>query len=134
MMRVFVVVSLVAALVGLPTCNEASNRGPSSPSAAPVLRAISPSQAAIGDVITLSGSGFAATGNGVKINTGYHNGVASAGGTTITFSLPASLSACPPGTEACIALAIPVTPGACQVSVVNANGTSNALALQVVAR
>jgi hypothetical protein len=115
-------------------CDERSSDAPSSPSGAPVLASITPSQAAVGDGITLKGSGFSARNTGVRIGTGYLNAVTPASDTAIVFSLPAALSACPPGSEVCIALAIPVTPGTYPVSVVNANGTSNALSLQVSAR
>jgi hypothetical protein len=132
MVRAFRFVSAIV-LFAVAGCDGGPSRRPSSPSPAPVLTSMTPSQAAVGDSITLKGSGFAAKDNGIKIGSGYLNGVASTGAASLTFILPSALSACPPGTEVCIALAIPVTPGAYQVAVVNTDGTSNTLPLQVVA-
>ena len=134
MMRALAALSLAIALVAVPGCDGHSNRNPTSPTGAPVLTAVTPSQASVGDSITLRGSAFASSDNAIKIGAGYHHGVASTGGTSLTFALPAALTPCPPGTQACIALALVVTPGTYQLSVLNANGTSNQLPLQVVAR
>ena len=118
----------------LAGCDHPSDRTPSAPTGTPVLTAVAPVQAVIGDLITLTGSRFEASGNGVKIGTGYVNGVAAPAGTSMTFALPPALSACPPSAQACIALAIVVTPGVYQVTVVNTNGTSDPMTLQVVGR
>ena len=128
------VLSLAAALLAAPGCGRQSTRSPGSPSGAPALISITPSQAAVGDAITLRGSGFAATDNAIKIGEGYLHGVAAAGMASLTFTLPPALTPCPPGTQACIALALLVTPGEYQVSVVTPKGASNALTLRVVGK
>lgn len=133
-MHAIAVVLIGVLFMTFPGCDGESDRSPGSPSDAPVLTSISPSQASVGDSITVKGSGFSTRNTGVKIGPGYLNGVTPTSDTAITFNLPSALSACPPGTEVCIALAIPVTPGTYPVAVVNANGTSNALTLHVVAR
>jgi hypothetical protein len=133
-MRVLAVLLLASVLVPYTSCAEESAHEPSSPSGAPALTSMVPPQASVGDAITLKGSGFSARNTGVKIGSGYVNNVTPTDDTTLTFKLPSALSACPPGTEVCVALAIPVTPGSYQVSVVTAEGTSNALTLQVAAR
>jgi hypothetical protein len=133
-LRVLAALPLVIVLAVVPGCDGQSNRNPASPSGTPVLTALTPSQASVGDSITLTGSGFAASDNAIKIGAGYLLGVASAGGVSLTFTLPATLSPCPPGTQVCVALVLVLTPGTYQVSVVNASGTSNPLSLQVVAR
>jgi len=133
-MRVLAVLLLASALVPHPGCDGESAREPSSPSGAPVLTSMTPRQASVGDAITLTGSRFSARYTGVKIGPGYVNNVTPTSDATLTFKLPPALSACPPGTEVCVALAIPVTPGSYPVSVVNPEGPSNALTLQVAAR
>jgi hypothetical protein len=134
MVRAFLIVSLVTVVLSGPGCDQATDRNPVSPPTAPVLSVLSPSQAAIGDTVTLRGSGFAAADNGVRIGEGYVLGIASADTTSLAFALPSALTPCPPGAQACIALAVPLNPGTYPVAVVNAKGTSNTLPLQVIAR
>ena len=74
------------------------------------------------------------TGNAITFGIGYLHGVASADGVSLRFALPAALTPCPPGAQVCIALAVLLTPGTYPVSVVNANGTSNEMPLQVAAK
>ena len=112
-------------------CGRASPIAPSTP---PAVSRIAPASAAIGDTLTITGAGFTLTGNAIKIGSGYLLNVSSPDGTSLQFALPASLGVCPPSTEVCIQLALAVTPGDYKVSVVNAHGTSNEVALQVVAR
>ncbi len=133
-MRTVAALPFTIFLVALPGCHGHSNPNPASPTGPPVLMAVTPSQASVGDAITLSGSAFAPSGNAIRFGAGYLHGVASEGGTSLSFPLPSALTPCPPGTDVCITLALVVTPGTYQVSVINAKGTSNALPLQVVAR
>jgi len=133
-MRVLATSFLAAALLAGAACGGHLDRSPSAPTGPPALTAITPAQVSIGDSITLTGSGFAATANAIKIGTGYIQGGVSSDGTSVRFTLPAVLTACPPWAQVCITLAILVTPGTYQVAVANANGTSNELPLRVVAR
>ena len=133
MMRALAAFSVLVVLFGGPTCSRTSSGNPIAPTAAPVLTTVTPSQALVGDSITLKGSGFSASGNSIRIGEGYLHGVSSAGGTSLTFSLPETLTRCPPGTPPCLAPAILLVEGTYQVSVVNANGASNGLPLKVVA-
>jgi hypothetical protein len=105
---------------------------PAAPGHAPVVREIQPAELAVGDTAVLTGTGFAATGNGIHLGPGYLNGVPSSDGTSLRFVLPTALSACPPDTQVCIALAVLVTPGTYRVSIINANGTSNEISLRIV--
>ena len=122
------------AATGLSGCSPFWQRGPSAPTSAPVLLGITPASAAVGDTVTIRGSGFTSIGNGVKIGVGYLNGVGTADSTSLRFALPSALTPCPPSAQVCIALALLLTPGTYQVAVLNANGTSNELSLQVVAK
>jgi hypothetical protein len=134
MTRVLAGLALATILVAFPGCHGPSNPGPASPTEAPVLTVVMPSQALVGDTITLTGSGFTASDNAIKIGAGYIQGVVSSRGTSLSFTLPAVLIVCPPWSQVCITLAILVTPGTYQVSVITANGTSNELPLVVVAK
>ena len=135
MRRALATLPLAIALVAMAAaCAGTSGGTPTSPTGACVLASISPSQAAVGDSIALSGSGFTPSDNAIRIGAGYLLGVASGDGASLTFTLPATLSPCPPGTQVCVTLVLLVTPGTYQVSVVNAKGTSNELAVKVVDR
>lgn len=122
------------AAAGLTSCPLSSTRGPTAPTAAPAVSGVSPSAAAVGDTVTISGSGFTSTANAIKIGAGYLLGIATPDSTSLRFTLPTALTPCPPGTQVCITLAVLLTPGTYPVSVVNANGTSNELTFQVVAK
>jgi hypothetical protein len=132
--RALAALSLAIGLTNFLACHGRSDRNPSAPTAVPVLTAVMPAQASVGDPIALTGSAFTASNNAIRIGPGYLQGTASSGGTSVTFTLPSALSPCAPWTQVCITLAVLVTPGTYQVAVVNANGTSNELPLQVVAR
>ena len=134
MTRILAGLALATVLVALPGCHGHSNPGPASPTEAPVLTAVMPSQASVGDIITLTGSGFTASDNAIKIGAGYIQGVVSSRGASLSFTLPTVLTACPPWSQVCITLAILVTPGTYRLSVMTANGTSNELPLVVVAK
>lgn len=104
---------------------------PSPPGDGPVLLRIEPSTAAVGDAITVTGRGFTATGNALKIGAGYTPGISTTDSTRLELTLPEYLVACPPDQQVCVALALPLPPGNYQVSVVNRHGTSNALPLVI---
>lgn len=105
---------------------------PAGPGTPPAITAVQPATARVGDPITISGTGFTASGNSLRIGAGYINEIASTDGTTLRLSLPSYLSACPPGQQVCTALVMLLEPGAYKVSVINKLGTSNQLVLTVV--
>jgi len=70
----------------------------------------------------------------VRIGDGYLGNLTSSDRSTLRFTLPAYLSPCPPEVQVCIQVVVEVKPGSYQVSVTNANGTSNAVTMQVVGR
>jgi hypothetical protein len=125
-------VALVAVLT--ITCAGSSPLGPSEPGARPVIARIEPAAAAVGDTVTITGSGFTAADNSLKVGAGYIHKLTSPDQATIRLTLPSYLSACAPGQEVCVALALPLEPGDYKVSVINAHGASNELTLRVVAK
>ncbi len=113
------------------TCVGSSPLGPGPK---PAVAQIQPTAAAVGDEVTLTGTGFTPTDNALKIGAGYILKLASTDTTTIRLALPSYLGACAPGQEVCVALALPMAPGSYKLSVINANGTSNQVAFKVFAK
>jgi len=118
-------------LVVLSGACGASIVGPGEP---PVIQAIAPATAATGDVVTITGTGFSTTSNAVRIGAGYLPSLASSDGRSLRFSLPTTLSPCPPDAQVCVAMVVLLTPGTYKLVVTNDGGTSNEAALQVIAR
>jgi hypothetical protein len=93
---------------------------------------VAPSTVKIGARVTVTGAGFASSGNAVKIGEGYLLNLPSDDGTTIVFTLPGALELCAPGTERCSALAMEVRAGIYDLLVMVANDASNVVKLTVV--
>src|SRR3989338_3615078 len=102
------------------------------PSTQPSITVIYPTSGLVGTNVTITGTGFTSTNNSVKFGGGYMNGLNS-NGTSITFTVPDGLTPCPPSATICPESFMLVTPGTYPVSVINANGTSNALSFMVTA-
>jgi hypothetical protein len=110
-----------------------------------VLESISPSSGPFGTAVTIRGAGFTAANNDVgfsnpKISyqgrhTAYLNGLSSADGKTLRFSLPDTLGACAfsqlKTNEACEAIGLLLPLGASEVFVVNERGKSNSVTFTV---
>jgi hypothetical protein len=107
------------------------HRSPVQPTETPRITSVQPSSAAVGQTVTLTGSGFTGA-NTVQIGGGYVWNVAAADSTTLQFTLPQALQPCPPTAQVCIQVILLLQPGTYQVWVVNAGGSSNAATLQVV--
>ncbi len=85
----------------------------------PVITVLAPIKGIVGTVVTITGSGFTATGNSVSFAGAMAaTNLASADGKTLTFTVPIGTS-CKIG-------------AACSVSVSNANGTSNAVSFLLI--
>lgn len=126
------ILSMALLALTASACIGSSPFGPWEPVLPPAVAKIQPATAAVGDPITITGSGFTATDNAVKIGAGYLNKISSADAVTIRFDLPSYLAACPPDQQVCVALALPLPPGTYKLSVVNAHGTSNEVPLVVI--
>jgi hypothetical protein len=99
-------------------------RSASAPS--PVVSSVLPDAASTGTKVTVTGTGFDSAGNAVQIGPGYLLGLASADGTTITFTLPEAVGVCPPDpNRACVTLALLLTPGQYSLGVITKAGSSN---------
>lgn len=96
---------------------------------------LSPASGPVGTSITLTGTGFTSTGNIVLFGSGAIPNLTSSDGKTITFVLPTSLNyACYYSVPRCLMMLMPtfsVNAGTYQVSVKNANGTSNQITFTV---
>jgi hypothetical protein len=130
-MRPFI--STVLLTLAATACIGSSPFRPWEPGQRPAIAQIQPSAANVGDVVTITGTGFTSADNTLKIGAGYIYKLPSSDSTFIRLTLPSYLGVCAPGQEVCVALALPMAAGAYKVSVINANGTSNAVAFQVIA-
>ena len=100
----------------------------------PAVNVLSPGSGPIGTKVTLTGSGFTATGNRVNFDTGVIPDLASPDGKTITFVVPDDrVPYCALYEPRCLLPAPynPVKPGTYWVSVSNPNGTSGGMQLGV---
>lgn len=107
---------------------------------APSIYSLNPSTGPKGTLVTMYGNGFTPTGNRIKFgNLGSEQNprynINSSDGTTLTFTVPySSYSSCLDFTPRCLIAQIVTRPGNYQVSVLNANGNSNAVTFSVVAK
>lgn len=109
--------------------------GPAQPSGpAPTINVVTPSAALFGDTVTVTGSGFLSTGNALSIGGGYISQTTSSDGATLRFTLSNTIGVCPPTAQVCPTIALVLSAGTFQVAVVNANGSSNTVTLQVSSR
>ncbi len=99
--------------------------------AAPAIVSLQPTSGPVGTSVTITGERFTATNNSIKFGSGYLSGLSS-NGTSITFVIPAGLSRCLPETVCALSQMV-VLPGTYPVSILNANGTSNAKTFTVTA-
>jgi hypothetical protein len=135
-MKATICVGLLTAAVAISGCSSgtATPSAPTPAGPAPRLAQIQPTSAAVGDSLTATGTGFAATGNSVKIGAGYLHNIPSDDTTTLKFVLRGNLGACPPTATTCTQQALQLDTGSYNFAVVNANGSSNEVVLQVVGK
>lgn len=102
--------------------------GSITPVSALSISRLSPASGPIDTQITITGKGFTPTGNAVTSNNLQLAGnLSSSNGTTLRFAFPSSAGAyCPKG-QACPMYFLQLTPGVYPLSVINSNGTSNAI-------
>lgn len=110
------------AVVVLATVFFVAQQAVSTPGRLPKIDSVSPEQGPVGGSVTLTGSGFTGTGNGIQARgkTIATELASSDGGTTLTVRFPAD-SPCAP------------EQGTCPLKVVNARGMSNAIPFRVTA-
>lgn len=109
---------------------------PSSTTSAPHLLSLSPSIGSIGTFITITGTGFTQENNDVHFGNGGTRGASSTNnGTTLTFTIPASIGGCYWEFGSSSACTEPITAVASGESyplvVANANGRSSALVFSI---
>jgi len=103
----------------------------------PSISSLSPTSGNVGTSVTIIGSGFTATGNKIKFgNLGSENNsnysLKSSDGKTLVFTVPTgNYYACWNSTPACSIAVTKTQSGTYAVSVINANGTSNAVNFMV---
>ena len=130
--RLLLICAALAAAAGA-SCGMSSSVEPSPVNAAPpALAQISPSASPVGSSVTLTGSGFASTGNTVKFGQGYIRDLPSSDGTTIRFVVPEGLDLCAPDAAGPCAGAFPRTrAGDYAVAVISQKETSNSITFTV---
>ncbi len=105
----------------------------------PTIISLQPTSGKVDSNVTITGSGFTATGNKIKFgdlgsegNPSYS--LNSSDGKTLVFTVPSSnYLSCWTATPACLAPAYLTQPGIYEVSVINANGTSKSVNFTVTA-
>jgi len=103
----------------------------------PVMASLSPGAGSIGSRVTITGTGFTATGNRINFGTGVIMDIPSADRTTLVFAVPDDrVPLCAVTEPRCLLLApySLVTPGVYPISVTNANGTSGTFSFNVIER
>ncbi|MCC7160298.1 IPT/TIG domain-containing protein [Candidatus Nomurabacteria bacterium] len=106
---------------------------------APTISYLSPTYGPVGTTVTITGSGFSATGNKIRFgnlgveNSPSYNNLSSSDGTHLTFTVPYSnYYACWDSYPACMIAARMTAPGIYAVSVINSSGkVSNELSFAV---
>jgi hypothetical protein len=97
------------------------------------LVSLTPSFAAVGETVTLTGTGFTSTGNTILFGSGVIPRVESKNGTTLSFVIPQTLDPeCAFATPSCKVASQQTVPGTYAISVKNERGTSAPLTLTVV--
>jgi hypothetical protein len=100
--------------------------------AIPTLTFLAPSVGPVGTQVTATGSGFAPTNNIVNFGNGIASSVSSPDGTSLSFTVPTYwLPACTLSIPACPFAQVLIIPGIYEVSVTNANGTSDSMVFVV---
>jgi hypothetical protein len=107
--------------------------GSGSTTGTPYVSYVSPTSGSIGTQITISGTGFSLYGNTVHFGSGGQQNLPSYNGTTITYTIPSTISPCDVYSYSgyCPTYVQQVTPGTYNVSVTNGNGTSNTFSFNV---
>ena len=121
-----IVMGLVIAASAVSACGSDSATAPT-----PTLARLTPASAAVGATLTVTGAGFASTGNAVKIGGGYLLNLRSTDGTSITFVLPSGLELCGPGVQVCSEGYMEMRPGTYDLAVVTSKSASNSVTLTV---
>jgi hypothetical protein len=120
-----------------PTCGATLVPNNTVPS---ITEPLTPVSGSAGTQVTITGSGFTPTGNDIVVNgLGWVTGLpATNNGTSLTFTVPNSVDAYCPATTisgtptACPEYSEPLNSGTYSLTVVNANGTSNAATFTVI--
>jgi hypothetical protein len=97
----------------------------------PALTSMNPTSGPVETMVTLTGSGFKEKGNAVKFGDGYVRELPSEDGKTLKFAVPDGLDRCSPGGTPCPGGYARVKPGAYEVSVVTAEGSSASITFTV---
>jgi len=102
----------------------------------PFIQTIEPSTGAIGDKITIRGTGFTASGNDIAFThqdlTSYESRLSSSDGKIIHLTVPEMTGACPRSiARGCLDIGYSLPKKTLQLSVINKNGESNKVAFTV---
>ncbi len=103
-----------------------------SPSSSPVITSLQPVDGPVGATVTITGRGFDGRANTINFGSSAYPNMVSANGTEIVFVIPTATNPpCRNVTPPCAILSALITPGAYDLSVTNAQGTSNSITFTV---
>jgi hypothetical protein len=121
--------------ISVDSSNSAFSIVDSVPTSAVKISALNPTSGLVNTQVTITGSGFASTGNTINFGSGtVIPNLSSTNGASIIFTVPdATNPACRLVTPPCAVLSSVITPGDYAVTVSNSHGTSNAKTFSVTA-
>jgi hypothetical protein len=117
------------AAVVLAACTA---NGSVSPSSGPTIISLQPLAGPVGARVTITGTGFNDRANTINFGSSAYPNIVSTNGTAIVFDIPTATNPpCRNVTPPCAIVSALITPGAYDVSVTTAQGTSNSVTFTV---
>jgi len=106
--------------------------GSVSPSSGPTISSLEPLAGPVGAQVMITGTGFSDRANTINFGASAYPNIASANGSVIVFVIPTATNPpCRNATPPCAIVSALITPGAYDVSVTSAQGTSNSITFTV---
>ena len=133
-MKTTIWIAMLALATAVSGCGSDAPSTPTPSGPPSKISQVEPATCPIGDTVTITGTGFTATGNAVRIGTGYLYNIPSDNTTTLKFAVRGVLGVCSPTALVCTQQVQVLAPGTYKLAVVNVNGTSNEVAFEVTAK
>jgi hypothetical protein len=127
-----IILRVLSACLGAVVLVACATNGSISPSSGPTITTLQPLAGPVGTRVMITGTGFDDRTNTINFGGSAYPDLVSTNGTSIVFVIPTTTNPpCRNATPPCLILSALITPGAYDVSVTNAQGTSNAITFTV---